>query len=94
MTAINAIAQQLHEDRARSLTEASDEVKTALMHLYLNRRDWDVDITFNMREFRDGEKMGQTEKQIIAAEIYAWAENEYGPQIEFALEQLRKEQAA
>lgn len=87
------IAQLLLTEGAKTLTDASEATKAALVVAYLDARDWDVEVTFNMREFRDAAKHGQTHQQVVEAEIFAWSETAYGPQIEFELERLRDEAA-
>lgn len=87
------IAQLLLTEGAKTLTDASEATKAALAVAYLDARDWDVEVTFNMREFRDAKALGIKEGDVAMNEIYAWAETAYGPQIEFELERLRGEAA-
>ncbi len=88
-----AIARMLFEEGAASLTDAGEAAKAALTAAYLDALDWDLEVTFNAREFRDAADYGQTWRQIVEAELYAQAENELGPEIEFELAWLRDEAA-
>jgi hypothetical protein len=86
------IAQLILTEGALDLVHASEQVKRALVTWYLRARDWDVEVTFNMREFRD-RAQGMSWQQVVENEIYQWAENTYGPQIQVELDRLRSETA-
>lgn len=93
MTTASMFAQRLLDEGATSLTEASPELKSDLTLAYLWQKKWDVEVTFNMREFRDAEKAGKAHSDVVMEEIYVWAEIEYGHAVAYELAALREDSA-
>lgn len=91
MTTASMIAQHLLDEGATSLSDASSDLKFELTRAYLFGIDWDREITFNLREFRDAMKLGNSCESVVMDEVYVWAEMEYGHAIAFELAALREE---
>lgn len=84
---IEIMVYGLSREGARSIDDGSDDAKQALTQLYLAKYDWDIDITFNMRELRDA-KTDKEKTDLLNNELYAQAEEEFGAAINERLAQM------
>lgn len=78
------LAELLHDEKATSLVDASEETKAYATRAYLDAIDWDVDIVINGRELREG----KTYQDLIEQELAETAALALQPMLEVEMRRL------
>lgn len=87
---IELMALGLRLEGAKSMDDGSEKAKEALTTFYLAKYQWDIEITFNMREIRDAGKNPLAARALLVNELYSQAEAEFGAAINAQLDSLQQ----